>query len=141
MKAVSLWQPWASLWVSERKEHETRHWATSHRGWILVHAAKRIEFDHDPRLSEILDDEFGPHWGLELPRGALIGMVDLVTCRETELMPFGHEKTDDYCCGNFEPRRFAWRRRAFRKFDQPIPYRGAQGIFNVPDEIVSEVAA
>jgi hypothetical protein len=32
--------------------------------------------------------------------------------------------------------RFAWKRDEFRLFDQPIPYRGAQGIFNVPDDLI-----
>jgi hypothetical protein len=25
-----------SPWCSERKVHETRHWPTSHRGWLVV---------------------------------------------------------------------------------------------------------
>src|SRR6266851_1649200 len=47
MKGISLWQPWASLWCSRRKVHETRHWRCRHRGWLLVHAAKRFEKDFD----------------------------------------------------------------------------------------------
>jgi hypothetical protein len=42
MKAISLWQPWASLWCSPRKIHETRHWPTNNRGWMLVHAAQAV---------------------------------------------------------------------------------------------------
>lgn len=29
MKAITIWQPWASLLVSGRKKYETRSWATA----------------------------------------------------------------------------------------------------------------
>ena len=41
MKAITVWQPWASLLVSGRKRYETRSWATTYRGPIAIHAAKR----------------------------------------------------------------------------------------------------
>ena len=40
MKAITIWQPWASLLVSGRKRYETRSWATSYRGPIAIHAAR-----------------------------------------------------------------------------------------------------
>src|SRR5437764_10588997 len=84
-KAISLWQPWASLWCSKRKVHETRHWRCSHRGWLLVHAAKRFEtVELDDQLRLILDDEFGDKWAEDLPTGALIGMVNVVNCLPTQ---------------------------------------------------------
>jgi len=88
MKAISLWQPWASLWCSKRKVHETRHWRCSHRGWLLVHAAKRFEknFGPDDPLRLILDDEFGGDWAKDLPTGALVGMVNLVDCQPTKTL-------------------------------------------------------
>ena len=137
-KAISLWQPWASLWVSGIKIHETRHWPTKHRGWLAVHAAKRIEHDgHSQRLNDILDSEFGGHWGMKLPSGAIVGRVFLVDCKPTDSMTFQTEMAkDDYECGNFAPGRFAWEASVFEAFPKPIPYRGAQGMFTVPDEIM-----
>jgi activating signal cointegrator 1 len=139
VKTLSLWQPWASLWCSERKVHETRHWRCSHRGWLLVHAAKHFERDFalDDPLRLILDDEFGTHWALDLLTGALIGMVNVVDCLPTET-PFGDAAAndDDRVCGNFSAGRFAWKRDEFRLFERPIPYRGAQGIFVVPDDLI-----
>lgn len=41
LKAVSLWQPWATLIRAGAKTIETRSWATKHRGRIAIHAAKR----------------------------------------------------------------------------------------------------
>jgi len=41
MKALSLWQPWASAIALGSKRIETRGWATSYRGPLAIHAAKR----------------------------------------------------------------------------------------------------
>jgi hypothetical protein len=119
--------------------HETRHWRCRHRGRLLVHAGKRFEtnFDADDPLRLILDDEFGADWPTDLPTGALIGMVNVVDCQPTR-SPSGDTAAsdDDRACGDFSPGRFAWKRDEFRLFEQPIPYRGAQGIFNVPDDLI-----
>src|SRR5690348_12363065 len=139
MRALSLWQPWASLWCSSRKVHETRHWQCSHRGWLLAHAAKHFEKDFalDDPLGVILDDEFGSDWTLNLPTGALIGMVNVVDCVPTRRrIGDAAANDDDRACGDFSGGRFAWKRDEFRLFDQPIPHRGAQGIFNVPDDLI-----
>ncbi len=142
MKAISLWQPWASLWCSDRKIHETRHWSTHHRGPLLVHAAKRFVkyFERDEPLREILDDEFGGHWAMDLPKGALIGIVNILDCFPADDLEPSHHRSDDFQCGDFSTGRFAWRRSTYRLFDKPIPYRGAQGIFNVPDDLVPGVS-
>lgn len=149
MRALSMWQPWASLWCTDAKEHETRDWELHHRGWLLVHAAKtRKGFDDvSEELDGITVDRFGSMWRHELPFGAIIGAVDIVDVQATSVilkhygkladLRDGKEWTD-LQCGNFGPRRYGFLRRAFRKFAQPIPYRGQQGPFNVPDEIVRE---
>lgn len=145
MKAISLWQPWASLWLSPHKIDETRHWYTACRGEILVHAAKQFEKDHPPELAEILRQEFGTQWFKALPIGALIGRVNIVSCMHAELIAAKPETVADrnnLICGNFGHGRWAWRRAAeFEVFKTPIPYVGRQGFFNVPDDIVPRIAA
>ena len=39
MKAITIWQPWATLLPLGIKLYETRSWATSYRGPIAIHAA------------------------------------------------------------------------------------------------------
>lgn len=152
IKAISLWQPWASLWLSPNKRHETRHWATSHRGRLLVHAAKKFIKDVDSDLDIILSSEFGGYWGVNLPTGAIIGMVELVAVIPTEKLYRSKRAFDcidlhddarsDLACGNFDPGRFGWRRGTYWRFREPIPYRGRQSIFGVPREIVAaQIAA
>lgn len=39
MKAITIWQPWASLIACGAKRYETRSWPTKYRGPIAIHAA------------------------------------------------------------------------------------------------------
>lgn len=152
MKAVSLWQPWASLWCSPRKIHETRGRTLRYRGWLAVHAAKfdacRDIVKHQTHeqmapLVAILEDEYGGHWSRDLPRGAIIGAVNIIDCLPTQDVVRARIESryadiadlDDATCGNFEPGRFAWRRGEFKLLPQPVPYRGMQSLFDVPDDL------
>ncbi len=137
MRAISLWQPWASLWCSPAKVHETRHWKTDYRGWLAVHAAKRkCERDVGRDLDQILTAEFGSGWPTNLTLGAIIGIVEIVDCVEINDAFTKTLDADDLHCGNFAPGRFAWRREAMRSFGKPIPWIGRQGFFDVPDVVL-----
>lgn len=144
MKCISLWQPWATLWVlsdPDEKVFETRGWHTSHRGPLLVHAAKKKDGEvRDFLKSTGVKETFWERHGItdlenELPFGAIIGVVDLIGCSRMDRMPEPSER--ERMWGNWEPDRFAWE-RANRPimFPVPIPYRGEQMIFNVPDSII-----
>ncbi len=151
MKALSLWQPWASLWLTNAKIHETRHWPTRHRGPLLVHAAKRPidECDGD-ELDRICIRLFGAGYRTEMPRGALLGIVHVVACVPPAQVGIGSlppgapydraEHDDDRACGDWSEGRFAWRRGAYSSF-APIPYVGHQGLFTVPDSNLAAQSA
>lgn len=149
VKCLSLWQPWASLWCSPAKVHETRHWPLSHRGWLLVHAAKRpIDKVLDPGLESICTEFLGADWRKTLPHGGVIGMVYVTDCLTTEaikkswgLHPQSYPGKDaacypDFVCGNFDPRRYGFERGGYQTFPLPIPFRGLQGIFHVPRDLL-----
>lgn len=138
MKALSLWQPWGSLWARGRKQYETRHWATPYRGPLIVHAAKRIETDISDELREICEDEFGGHWTIELPAGALIAVCELVDCIRTDNFHiFGIIDDEEFAQGNFTAGRFAWDTQNMRELPAPIAWRGMQSLFDVPDHVVT----
>lgn len=46
MKAITIWQPWASAIAHGLKGIETRSWGTKYRGLLAIHAAK-LEMDMD----------------------------------------------------------------------------------------------
>jgi activating signal cointegrator 1 len=131
MKAISLWQPRASLWARQRKKNETRHWQILYDGALLVHAAKRIETDVDPELDAICVAEFGRDWRKGLPAGALIGICDRVICYPVRLI---NVDAQERAQGNYGPGRYAWQAVNMRELPAPIPWRGMQNLFDVPDQ-------
>lgn len=134
MRAISLWQPYASLWLSIAKVHETRHWPTPYRGPLVIHAAKKIVTEVDPFVNRLCVREFGGSWMFDLPRGAIVGHLDLIDCVPTADMPT--IDPEDYACGDFTLGRYGWKRGAFTVLPNSIPYIGRQGFFSVPDEII-----
>ena len=151
MRAISLWQPWASLVVSGAKEYETRSWYTAYRGPLLIHAAKRLvkeELRHYGSLfMEDLDIFRRPE--LEkltlncliknMPFGAIIGSVNLVEVQSTDYLHSKKRISDkEFARGNYAFGRFGWRLQYPEKFEPPIPYKGSQGFFDVPNELLAE---
>jgi activating signal cointegrator 1 len=144
MKAISLWQPWASLIVLGAKTIETRSWATSYRGPLLIHAAKttkEMDWILQPPFAAALDSLGGG--GLP-PIGAIIGKVELVGIWGTG--DFAEKFLDDdrggFCerdFGNYGEGRFGWILRDPVRFETPIPYRGRQGLFDVNEEEIFHV--
>lgn len=142
MKAISLWQPWATLWLlsdPDEKIFETRHWYAGYRGPLLVHAAKKQDGEVKEFLSAsgLIETLLYRHNMMvcELTFGAIIGKVDLVGCSEMSRMPEPSERERMF--GNWESGRFAWERGPGpRLFKNPIPYKGSQGFFDVDDSLV-----
>ena len=132
MKAIALWQPWASAMALGWKKNETRHWSTSYRGPLLIHAAKKIIPWPSIDLQSLFDGiAFQPS---DLPHGVILCKVDLIDCKRILIhnRPGGTEEM----LGNYTPGRFMWITDNLQAFD-PIPYRGSQGFFNVPDGLLS----
>jgi len=133
--ALSLWQPWASLWASGEKMNETRgpRGRTTRRGRVLVHAAKR--FDADVRAYCDMDPFkscLAKHVDTlsEIPLGALVGEVNLVDCVRVETIRDSlSEQEEEF--GDYSDGRFALVADSWKLYDKPIPYRGMQGFFKV----------
>jgi hypothetical protein len=78
--ALSIRQPWAWLIVNGFKDVENRVWSTHHTGSLLIHAgASRSGVKSDR-------DWVAEKYGIEVPEaldfGGIIGIVELVECRE-----------------------------------------------------------
>ena len=110
-----------------------------HRGLLAIHAAQRFEKSHHTELRAILKAEFGECWYSDLPTGALLGIINLIECIPTNGLVLNDFDADDIACGNWTHGRFIWRRGPHvTKFRVSIPYRGRQGLFNVPDTALAE---
>lgn len=149
MKALSLWQPWASLLAHGKKQVETRGWELKHRGPLLIHAAKKWNGDlaamckRSP-FREALDGAGGMLFG------SVIGRVTVVACYPSESVFVGHTDRPEriggslaishteHEFGDYSPGRFAILCADFVAFDRPIRFAGKQGLFDVPDALVRE---
>ena len=144
VRIISLWQPWASLCVWGEKEFETRHWKTSYRGILAIHAAKRFTCDE---IALCHTNKFFNRAGHrncvdvlnKLPLGAVVGSVILTKIWRTEWLQGGYpapkltEKEEAF--GNYYAGRFAWQLEKSVALAEPIPLRGQQGMWTAPPEI------
>jgi len=124
-RALTISQPYASLIADGIKWVENRQWATSYRGPLAIHAGKGTQYLTRRQL-------------LDYPTGAVIAIADVVACiplntvrkrgRSGVLEHLGiafdvfiqHEHTEGPWC---------WILRDVRKFREPMPCRGAQGLW------------
>jgi hypothetical protein len=134
MKALSLWQPWATAIALQLKKIETRGWYTSYRGPLAIHAAKRWTVEEREFLEDMQELHFFPT-GVDVPLGAIVAVVNLENCVRTEKLL--SISTLEESWGNYGPERFGFMLSNIRALPEPIPFRGAQGFFYVPDHILS----
>ena len=101
MKAISIWQPWATLIALGEKRIETRGWETRYRGPLAIHAAKRWDREladlcllnepirealcRDPEISRRVYAQEEDRIGLSrfLPLGCVVATCRLVACLPT----------------------------------------------------------
>lgn len=139
MKAITLWQPWASLMAMGEKKIETRTWKTTWRGPLAIHAAahlppgwlgaSRFRADFRVELSAVfgvplvkLDDAIR-----SLPRGAVLCLVNLVDIVPTEQVQ--DISAAERIFGNYEEGRYAWMTDLMGAFTTPIPAKGNRMIW------------
>lgn len=138
MRAISLWQPWASLVVLGEKRIETRGRrapSTIIGQTIAIHAARERS-----ELALIGTSPFREALGrhgigaANLPLGALVGTVRVDGCVEMTDQ-WIHEVDDrELRFGHYAPGRFGYLLSQPRALDRPRYCRGHQSVFFVPDE-------
>lgn len=135
MKALSLWQPWASaIWLGW-KRIETRKWSARYRGPLAIHAAKRWTAEEREDWAVLSRAEGFDPAGYEMPFGALIATVCLVDVKRTEDLV--DTITDqERRWGNYAPGRFGFIFEGLQRLPVPVRFKGAQGFFDVPDVLV-----
>lgn len=79
--ALSVRQPWAWLIVKGFKDVENRSWRTRFAGRIYIHASSTMtEEDYIGCESSISQTDIHLPKPNQLPRGGIVGSVDLVAC-------------------------------------------------------------
>ena len=140
MRAITIRQPYAAGVALEIKRFETRSWRTQYRGPLAIHAGTppaapwgrwpdgRMEWDM--RNAGIFGT--GPSFAL----GAIVAVCDLVAIHRTEdLVDVVSERERRW--GDWRPGRFAWELQFVLALQEPIPCRGRQGLFPLPDDVLA----
>lgn len=148
MKAISLWQPWATLMALGLKTVETRHWATSYRGILVITAAKKWSKETErfcaehAQIASALAEHNVTIGDLKANMGKAVCSVILRDCISTNtdsshiLSIAGVEQLG---FGNYERNRYMWVTDTLLRFPKPIEVVGRQGLWNLPQSVVDEV--
>lgn len=137
MKALTICQPYAELiarcdvretWPDHlRKPMENRTWCTSYRGPLLIHAGKSRAWLGD-------DDEDAALYSVNVSTvafGAIVAEAELYDCLAVEKLPA------DLAANEHANGPFCLLVRNVRRLPEPIPYRGAQGLFDIPESVLA----
>ena len=151
MKAITQYQPWASLIADGDKTVETRSWApplalVGQR--IAIHAAKRkvdeSEWSHE--LRRVIDVLYPSLAIFPWPCGVVVATAELYSVSQVdrhESNPNGSRVAysrgvypeqgmavliDPF--GDYSVGRYLWHLRDIRKLPEPVPATGRQGIWN-----------
>lgn len=128
MKALTVCQPYAELIASGVKIIENRTWPTPYRGPLAIHAGKSRAW-----LSDNDAEDYGIVADL-IPFGAVVAIADLVDCRRFDDLSRElqrHEHADGPWC---------WVLANVRRVE-PVPFRGAQGLFDIPDTVLAAASS
>lgn len=133
MKALTIWQPYASLIAKNVKHYETRGFRTHYRGPLLIHSGQRpmrwILKHSDEDALDVAIEFFGMDDLLALPVGSAICVVDLVDCIEMTPDFIRKQSPTELAVGDWKPGRYAWKLENPRELD-PVELLGKQGIWN-----------
>lgn len=130
MKALTLWQPWATLVAIGAKRFETRSWATGYRGPLAIHSSKR--FPAEAR-DLILQEPFATALrGHPLPQGRVVAICELVGVFQVSISALRWVNAtfpDEPAFGDWSIGRYVWQLADVYRFEEPIPAKGAQGLW------------
>lgn len=137
MKAISLWQPWASLVAIGVKPDETRSWPAPKSligADLVICSAQRCKPLEDDVPDRIVRDHITQELILAdithgLPYGRALCVVRVITCYRTEeIREVRNER--QLAFGDYSEGRFAWVLGNLRRFRFPPHVCGRQGLFD-----------
>lgn len=138
MKALTICQPYAEMIVRGNKRVENRTWPTNYRGGIYIHAGKSRDWLDDDGKG--IDFSCGIRIA-SMAFGAVVATARLEDCLHFDRIMRGeyddkypwlrnHEHTNGPWC---------WVLSCVSPVG-PWPWRGAQGLFEIDDDALGDVA-
>lgn len=115
-----------------RKRVENRTWETKYRGELIIHAGKNQRW-----LNSWIESQDGPLPD-PMPFGAVVGIAKLADCCDLRdafyFQPHQRWIIEHYHASG----PFCWVLENVRRLEEPIPWNGAQGLWNATDIIESD---
>jgi hypothetical protein len=146
VKALSVWEPWASLLAYGVKAYETRSWSPPidcYRVPIAIHAGKSLAgmevLMRDANLLKVCDQRLG--WGHPYAFGSVIAVGMIAFVLDTD-GPVGREVlATERLLGDWAPGRYAWRLTDVRLLRHPVPCVGRQKVWTLPAPVAQVIEA
>jgi len=139
IKAISLWQPWATLIALGIKEYETRSWHTSYRGPLAILSTKtmspecrghaRFLMNTSTKVRQALHNA-GIHEPCDFPNGYVLAVTRLAEVYTTDQIRDDVSMLERYV-GDFGSGRYAWQAVDTVVLSSPRRARGGQRLFNI----------
>jgi len=142
VKALSITRPWSEL-ILRGKDVENRTWTTGYRGSLLIHSAQSWEKIAIP-YAEFVELRLGTDFGVaemsrrpaDHPTG-IVGVADLVDVCSHFVAP-GIEPVWPCPCGPWAMAgQYHWRLTNARRLPEPVPCRGALGLWSPPADVLA----
>ena len=149
MKALTLYQPWATLVAIGAKRIETRSWKTNYRGPLAIHAGKNISqlpiCCTEPFLTTLKLAGYlwaNGDWTSPLPKGAILATCELVYIKKIDQFDwisnqqawlinstYWEASEQEHAFGNYSIGRYMWFLDKVKTLEGPIPAKGAMGLW------------
>lgn len=135
VRALTITQPWATLIQRGAKRLETRSWYTNYRGALVIHASKRFPLDCQKLLRmPAFYNGVGCVPAKNFLRGVGLCVCILRACvKVSELYKLKcwdfTPSADELTFGDFSVGRYAWLLEHQYDFIDPIPAKGALGLW------------
>jgi hypothetical protein len=154
VKALSLWQPWASLMAIGAKRNETRSRRWNYTGDLAICSAlfiwrDRVPDEAMPALARLWENRAqfpGYHSNVKdlydsLPFGKVLCVVHCNGVQPSHLFGEAELTQQEFELGDYSANRWIYPTGLLRRLVEPVAVRGHQGLFDLPADVDAKVRA
>jgi hypothetical protein len=131
LAALTIQQPWIEMILSGQKTIELRSWPITRRGLVALHAGWKVDW----KAAAL----FGYDRPLELPRGVIVGRVEIVDALELDRESWLRLVKDHLVVHPLTAGIHAAFLGKADRLHTPIRFRGRPGFYTLPPLIIEEI--
>jgi hypothetical protein len=146
LRGLTLRQPWAWAIADQGKTIENRTWKTNYRGLVAIHAGARVDDIDTLPVSEAQAalDSFHeaaesagrlPREAIRIRLGQVVAVAELTGIHPATECAVPGPPPVRLCSPWAVHGEFHWQLANVRPLAEPIPWKGALGLWRVPDDL------